>query len=161
MRERGFSVNRLRTLAASFAEVGCNAELVMISDALPEELRTDNEAATLVLRTRCHSTVFVRVSLSDNSLVSLPVFDSFWGDFPVRFFMSVSVGIFVSLSQCSLALSVLWFFLPVHLCSTLVVIRTRSSQRIRVDSRYPAKSQVCLPLVAHRIFRLSESEGTK
>uniref|UniRef100_A0A7S1AYP6 Alpha-ketoglutarate-dependent dioxygenase AlkB-like domain-containing protein n=1 Tax=Noctiluca scintillans TaxID=2966 RepID=A0A7S1AYP6_NOCSC len=50
MRERGFSVNRLRTLAATFAEVGCNAELVMISDALPEELRTDNEAAALVLR---------------------------------------------------------------------------------------------------------------
>jgi len=43
MRERGFSVNRLRTLAASFAGVGCNAELAMISDALPEELRTDNE----------------------------------------------------------------------------------------------------------------------
>ena len=47
MRERGFSVNRLRTLAASFAGGGCNAELAMISDALPEELRTDNEAATL------------------------------------------------------------------------------------------------------------------
>eukprot|EP00438_Fugacium_kawagutii_P010262 Skav225659 [mRNA] locus=scaffold1924:7801:13700:+ [translate_table: standard] len=46
-RECGFSVSELRTLAASF---GAQAELILLSDLLPEKLRSQNEAATLVIR---------------------------------------------------------------------------------------------------------------
>jgi len=46
-RASGFSVSELRALVASF---GAHAELIMLSDMLPAELRSDNEAATLVIR---------------------------------------------------------------------------------------------------------------
>lgn len=46
-RENGYSVQELRELGK---RVECKTELVMISDALPENLRESNEAAVLVLR---------------------------------------------------------------------------------------------------------------
>lgn len=46
-RDNGFSVSELRALAISF---GAKAELLCLSDMLPEELRKENEAATLVIR---------------------------------------------------------------------------------------------------------------
>jgi alkylated DNA repair dioxygenase AlkB len=49
-RERGFSVAELRAVAVRANDLGCEAELVMVSDALPPQLREANEAATLVLR---------------------------------------------------------------------------------------------------------------
>ena len=47
MRESGYSVGELRALQKKIGEA---AELVMVSDALPAELRAANEAAVLVVR---------------------------------------------------------------------------------------------------------------
>lgn len=50
MRKQGFSVAELQSIADEVRSHGGEAELVMVSDALPMELREEHEAATLVLR---------------------------------------------------------------------------------------------------------------
>ena len=50
MRAEGFSVEDLDSIAAQVREQGGEAEVVRISDALPEDKREGNEAATLVIR---------------------------------------------------------------------------------------------------------------
>lgn len=47
---RGFTVAELQVAAARAEAEGMRCELVMLSDVLPEALRSGNEAATLVLR---------------------------------------------------------------------------------------------------------------
>lgn len=49
-RPRGLSVCDLRAAASRIKHLGGNTELVILSDALPEDLRAGNEAATLVVR---------------------------------------------------------------------------------------------------------------
>lgn len=49
-RQRGFQVEELRRIAARLADHDVQAELVMLSDALPVAVRSANEAATLVIR---------------------------------------------------------------------------------------------------------------
>eukprot|EP00300_Choanocystis_sp_HF-7_P041091 c7717_g1_i2.p1 GENE.c7717_g1_i2~~c7717_g1_i2.p1 ORF type:complete len:300 (+),score=67.00 c7717_g1_i2:62-901(+) len=47
IRDSGFSVPELKEIAT---KIGDQAELIQVSDALPESLRSENEAATLVIR---------------------------------------------------------------------------------------------------------------
>ena len=49
-REHGFSVQELEHIADHINEIGGDCELWHISDALPEELRDENLAATLIIR---------------------------------------------------------------------------------------------------------------
>ena len=50
MRDVGFSVSELREAQQRIQAAGGSAELVMVSDALPVELRQSHEAATLLVR---------------------------------------------------------------------------------------------------------------
>jgi hypothetical protein len=50
MKEKGFSVKELEKIKKKLTKKGVKSDLYMLSDELPENLRDENEAATLVIR---------------------------------------------------------------------------------------------------------------